>query len=345
MTLMGWTVSQTNTINKSFHGPNGEFNQKAFKAGIKILAAALPITLIYGLLADWYDEKILGKRFNRRRLAEGNPFAAFVEQAGIMSTFGLYSDLTNAAVNYTRSGDTKGLSLDGRIVAARSLYSLLQAMTTWARQGTATYSTVGRPALMGLGGGGYLQYVEAINNLITPAQGLPLFEQELKVTRKISAENYLRAAGRANNLEVRSGGGAGSGTIPNSSKPWVGEMVLAAYVNDAAGFRQAYRNAIEAAAKDGQEDPVGYVKRSYSARSPFQVFTTRPNEGELRKMYSVMPERGRDDVRDALRLFSHYGEQIGMTPLHLKEEVVRTPLNINLIRAQAFSRIGPSFIR
>ena len=225
----------------------------------------------------------------------------------------------------------------------RSALTGLTALTDLARTREATYATTFRPLMQGMGGGGYLQYVEMINQLITPNPGTPLFGAELKVTRKINAQNYLRAAGRASGVEVKTGRGMQSISVPSS--PHVIQMVLSAYVNDAAGFRQAYSEAVAAAREDGKDDPEGYIRRAYESRSPLGVFRVKPTESELAKVFAQMPADGRRDVGEAIRFYNHYANEIGATEAAARVEKPIRMQSMADIRRATFRSLGVSVLR
>jgi hypothetical protein len=315
--LWSWMFAKANQVNKVWRGPRQErlMSDPAplMYNAVKVMLAMLPVTLVYSLILDMYDEEVIGKKSRRRSLYEGEPLAALIENIGIIGSLGLYGDLASGALNYAREGDSRGMTLDGRMVIARSFIGASTALTTAVKQRDITYQSVIRPLFMAIGGNGYLQYVEAINRVMTPAvEGVPLFEQELHVTRKINAENYLRAAGRSLGMEVRTV--RGRFATPSIMSPHIGNMVISAVSNDAEDFWAAYQEALVAARKDGKDDPAGWVADAFSYRNPLlSVFRTRPTTQEYSQLLGEMGTRGRGDVSEAVRLFNYYATQIGGT--------------------------------
>ena len=95
-----------------------------------------------------------------------------------------------------------------------------------------------RPLFQTLGGNGLLQNLGAINHMLS------IDDAEARVRNRISVNNYLRVARRELDLNVRTFGGMlQNQTTPNPIKPFVGQMVLAAYANDQEPFNKAWGEA------------------------------------------------------------------------------------------------------
>lgn len=317
MPLLRWSFAKTEQLRKTFREPNGEASWYGVANGIKAIATLMPLGLAYALLMDKYDEKLTGKKSNIRGFGQDNNFLALLEQTARIGTLGLWGDLGNTIGNYAGQGDLRGLSVDNRVVIMNSLVSLMNGLSTAIHQGDATYATVYRPMLQALGGSGYMQYAQILNNFTTPEfrEGVPLIggvlEEERRVTSRINVNNWLRAVGREMNLGVRIGR-AGAAVIPNSIKPWIGEMVLSAMADDHSGFQEARRRAEDAAREEGKEDPEKHVRLSYIAYNPLRtVFQPPPTESEYAQLLNRLPESGRRAVLDAINLFNRYAEIIG----------------------------------
>ena len=155
--------------------------------------------------------------------------------------------------------------MSGRVLVMSQFANFRDMVRNLIQQdGTATYASVGRPFLSSLGGNGAIQYLQIWNNL-TGADNA-----EARVTAKISAQNWLRAAGREIGLELKGGDGRSS---PTPLSVQVREMQLAAYAGDRIGFLEAYRAAVEAArrgapanAKPGEAE--ARVLASWRGRNP-----------------------------------------------------------------------------
>lgn len=311
--LLFWPMARMEQLRQAFRGPQGQLDRHTAMQGVKILASLLPIGLAYAWMRDEYDEELTGKKSNIRGFGTDNNFLAAVERLSSVGSFGLWGDVGNVVGNMAGEGDLKGISLDQRLVFANLMNRSLEALMTAIKQEDATYSTVWRPLMQAIGGSGYLQYAQILNN------SLGLNNAEARVTARINVQNYLRSAGRELEMDVRTG--RGSKAVPNPIKPWVSEMVLYAYANDAAGFERARRLAVEAAESEGKADPEETVRRSFSAYHPLRaVFQTSPSELDYRKLLGAMPEDGRADVSTAVNLFNAYGVRIGVTPFTGKSE-------------------------
>lgn len=305
--LLGWSMSRVNQLQKSFRDPDGERSLYAVKSGMAVLGAAVPLGLAYAALMQEYDEELTGKKSNIRGFGQDNNFLAAVEQLARVGTFGMWGDLANTLGNMAGEGDLRGLSVDHRVVFINSLTNAMHALTTAVKQRDADYAGVIRPMMMSLGGSGYLQTAQILNN------ALGLDNAETRVVARINVNNYLRSVGRELNMEVRTGGSFRS--LPNPIKPHVNRMLMSAYANDPLAFEDAYRQAIDAAVREGKQDPVDHVRRSYEGRNPLSlIFRTKPSDQEVGLMISRLPEDGAIAVQEALDLFEIYGDTIAKQP-------------------------------
>jgi hypothetical protein len=119
-------------------------------------------------------------------------------------------------------------------------------------------------------------------------------------------------------MDVRTGTIGSQSSLPNPTKPFIGQMVASAYVNDPQGFAEARRDAViskmrtDKVTLDVAED---YVKRSFSGMNPLSVvFQTKPSEQEYTRLLASLPDDGRIAVSTAIRNYSHYGEVLGIAP-------------------------------
>jgi hypothetical protein len=204
------------------------------------------------------------------------------------------------------------------------------------RQGNADWATVGRPMVQSLGGSGYLQYAGILNNW------LGLDNQEARVANRINVNNYLRVSGRELGLDVRPA--SKMEVTPNPVRPFIGQMVMAAYANDAADFREAWQAAIAEAIKGGRDryDALDYVQRSFSSYHPLRtVFKTEPSETDYRRLLLSMNENGRTTAATAINLLNHYGEQVknskgkGIEPNVGSEVKKKAALSLDELRRRA----------
>jgi hypothetical protein len=194
----------------------------------------VPVGLAVAWFRDRYDEELLNKKSNRQDPL--GSFTGMVDGLAWVGTFGVWGDIANSFLNRDTQ---RPFSVDNRVYFVSSLLSAKSALQNWYEQGSADYSTVYRPLLASLGGSGYLQYAQIMNNAMS------LDNQEARVTARINATNYLRTVGRELNMDVRVS--AGGEVLSTPMRPPMGQMVLAAYANDAVGFREAWREAIAVA--------------------------------------------------------------------------------------------------
>jgi hypothetical protein len=344
MPLLRWSFAKTNQLRKSYLEPNGKQNLHSTMSGLKALALATGTGIAYALLMGKYDEELTGKKSNIRGFGQDNNFLAAVEMTARMGSLGLWGDVANTLGNYAGTGDLRGLSIDNRVVFVNSLINTMSALTTFAKQGEATYATVYRQLLQAIGGSGYLQIAQIINN------ELSLDNAESRVTGRINVNNWLRAVGREMNLDVRIGRGAGAVTNANTIKPWVGEMILAAMADNQSDFILSYSKAVQAAREEGKPDPVKHVQQSYAAYHPLRtVYTTPPTEAEYRQILARLPTSGRQDVQTAMLLFAKYGNEIGVEPYEGKKEVavkpppIFTPKSSASVRGSVASNLFPVY--
>jgi hypothetical protein len=327
MPLLGWSVEQAATLGKNLREVGGQTSTRAMYKGLLGMASILPIAFAYALLRDEYDEEILGKKADRKNIFEtdGSPGAlalATTDMLARVGTFGIIGDVVNSGINFAGEMDNRGLSLDNRVYFVNSLMGAGRAFAKWAGQDfNGTYATVGRPMIQALGGSGYLQWLQIVNN----ATGAD--NAEARVTSRINAQNYLRAAGRSLRLDVRTGTGAAGSPTP--IKPFITEMALAAMANDPIGFQRSYSDAIkllsDRSPEDSFESHKTAIERSFQAYHPLRVvFRSLPSEDDYNRMISIMDPTGQRAVTEAIRLFNFYGQQIGVTPNLGKRERPRS---------------------
>ena len=217
---------------------------------------------------------------------------------------GIFGDVLTSVLNQDVN---RGVSVDSRVFFVSSALNAMSAVGSLFRQGSADYATVYRPLLQSLGGNGYLQYADILNHT------LGLDNAESRVVARINVGNYLRTAGRALEMDVRSS--RGQTVLSNPMRPLIGQMAMAAYANDHEAFRDARMAAIRIAKEDKEEDPADFVARKFEGYHPLRsIFKTEPSEDEVMKLLREMDGDGRATVMTAVRMFNAYSEQIGAKP-------------------------------
>jgi hypothetical protein len=245
-----------------------------------------------------------------------------------VGTFGVFGEVGNSMFN---PESVRPVSLDNRIFFVNALLNTFNSLRTWGQQGTADYATVYRPLIQSLGGSGFFQYVDAMNHLIGADNA------ESRVVARTNVNNYLRVAGRELGMDVRTA--RGMQAMPTPTKPFIGQMVMSAYANDAADFREAYQKAIKTAQEEGRtrEEAMDYIERSYGSYNPVRmVFRTAPNEAEVQRVLNTLGDHGRT-VREALRLYEFYGAQIGLKKRQpAKQQSSRPRQSLQELRARMY---------
>lgn len=307
--LLSWGVRQTYSWAQTFRDDKG---RRSFWRGVNAMAVMTTVGITWSLLQDWYDDEVLGKQSNVLPLSTDDKqmlAVSIVDRLARVGTLGFIGEGVNYAVNKSTA---RPFSLDGRLLFANSMHNFISAWSDFYNQDwTGTYSTVWKPLASSMGGTGWLQNIQAFNNLV--AEVLP---EEAQVAGRINVNNYLRVAGRQLGMDVRVSFGNRSVSTP--IRPWVTNMMLSAIANDANGFREAYNRAIQATMKHkdlNRFDAEKSVAQSYRSYHPLQsVFRSSPTRADYLRILGRLDEDGRQDVMDAVRLIDAFGAQIGASP-------------------------------
>jgi hypothetical protein len=160
--------------------------------------------------------------------------------------------------------------LDNCIFLVSSALSLQKATASWMRQRNADWAAVDRPLMHALGGGS-LQYAGMIKN------ALGLDNAEARVNNCIAVNHYIHLAGQKLDMNVRTMKGMDT-SMPNPAKPFIGQMVMAAYANDAGGFSDAWRSALAESIQKGHSkaEALDYVQRSFESYHPLKSVSQSP---------------------------------------------------------------------
>ena len=333
--FLGWPLQKTYQVLRQLREPNGEATTKALRTGLTAYLAILPLGMAASWLRNKFDEDVLGRKMNVSDLGEihdvKSGMLTALDNASRIGTFGFIGEGANYFLN---DDNVRPITLDNRIFfantlqntfnAARALYhqttpQILAGNAQGAIDTATDYQSVIRPLFQTLGGNGLLQNLGAINHMLS------IDDAEARVSNRISVNNYLRVAGRELDLNVRTFGGMlQNQTTPNPIKPFVGQMVLAAYANDHDAFNKAWR---EAKAQALQAQPAGKkdageaqkkVVSMFEAQNPLRiVFSSPPTEAEYQRLLQQLPDNGKQSVQEALRMFGHYSAQIGGTEVVL----------------------------
>jgi len=172
--------------------------------------------------------------------------------------------------------------------------------------------------------------------------GEPLFETEYAMAQRIGTNNFLRAAGRYLDLDVRTFSGT-RGITTTRMRPWVSDMLMAAVVDDEQWFDESWRRAVEEAEAMGKTDPVDTVKRSFQAYHPLRyIYQTMPTELEYMDILNSIEEtsgiEGKIQVQQTIRNINDYGTLLGITPSEGKVDKAPTATSVkSRLRREVFS--------
>lgn len=322
--LIGWGISKGAYVSRSArkgveqHGLVRQLAQRAFWSNMVPYLGILPLGLAYAWLRGQYDEKLLGKKSNVIPISgETNLTTAMLDAFGRVGVFGMPGDFVNSVVN---QDTVRPFSIDTRVMFVSSLHGAAKAFSNWINQdGTADWQTVWRPMISTVGGSGYLQWADIINNQLS------LDNAEARVTMRINATNNLRAAARGTGIEAKTSRMGDSTATP--LKPWIGRMALASYANDPAGFRESWLQARQVALKVGRERNARFsvdeadkqVRSSFRSWHPFSVLRVLPTQMQYTRLLNAMSSGGREAVMSAVRNFDHYAVLIGGNPVKFAE--------------------------
>lgn len=310
----------------AFRDAQGRLTKEAMIDGATLLfMGAIPAALAGSLLVDLYDEKVVGKRANFREMSATSVIPgvgpilepmAVLERLARYGTFGLASEALNGVMNYDDARG--GFSADNRIFIFNQIQTVRTLLSNLYHQdGEMTYQSVGRPLLQFTGFNGVLQYTQIAN------KQFGLNNMEAAINERINAGNYLRATGRALDLDVRIMKGAQS--LPTPVTPYIQQMELGATTGNYELFREGYAHAIQMAAREGKEDPVKYVKEAFAQRHPLRrIFRVQPTEGEYRQILSSLNDTGRNAVARTVTSYNSYLDRLGMKPVVGKKEEAKT---------------------
>jgi hypothetical protein len=355
--MLGWPLSKVNQINDAFKDADGKATLASAMRAVGIMAAwTLPAGLAYSLMVDEYDDKLLNKKSNLRSIdpiaitpvvgpllaaaSDSGNILGMLERLARAGTYGIVGDMVNSFTNVVDpSSGQRDFDLNSRVLVFNQFANIRDVFRNLIHQdGEMTYQSTGRPLISAMGGGGLLQAMQLVN------ARLGLTNAEAAVTNRINVNNYLRAAGRAVDIELR-GGTARS--LPTARSVWLNQMQVMALSNDRVGFAEAYRNAVDVARRQGEPDPEAKVLEDFKSRHPLSsVFRTKPSEVEMGKLMSTLDDTGKQAVQQALALFESFTELIEPNPIiqRIKQQQAAQmraaqPLTIEQLRRRAASGV------
>lgn len=321
-----WPYLAMLRVPSMFKDSHGRWKMQAAVDGVAVsVLGVIPLTMAASLMFDWFDENVVGKRSNLReaKLEDAIPGVGLInapmatlERLGRYGAGGLLTEALNSAINVDDARG--GMTADNRILLFSQFKNFKDIVSNLWQEGpgNANYVSVMRPFAQFLGLGGMLQYQQILN------KQLDLSNEEAAVNSRINVANYLRAAGRDLDLDVRLMRGPSS--LPNEVTPYLQNMELAAYLDDMNMFRESYRRAVVAYHNLHPDEPDAgrQVIRSFQSRHPLKrVFTSMPSDREYRNLLSDLNENGRQAVTTGIRQFNRYLMFLGARPIEARTEL------------------------
>ena len=335
-TLLGWPVRQMEFLRRMFTNPEtGDVNlDKHLLRGVMSFAlATLPISLVYSMLMEGYDELFRDRSPNLRKVKMDNApienIKAVVERVSRMGTLGLGGDVINSVVNFNDSfAGQNPFSLDERILVMGWLQNWVYLARNVISQEGVSYQTFWQPFISNMGGNGLLQFTQNLNSMLgeltgdLPVIGEPLFDNERVMTQKVNVNNIIRSGARDLRLEIRAGGGYSSPT-PVSLR--TREMQLAAYSGDIPRFMSLYEEALALAFERGKErekrggpryteqDAREAVLASWRSRHPLDLLKSVSSK-QVADLFDSFNDRARSRVEQAVNAHDSFSLLIGVKP-------------------------------
>jgi hypothetical protein len=322
--MLGWTLQKTYVVARAMRNANGQRSFNGYKTAAIAYAAILPMAMMAAYIRNKFDEDVQGKKQNVSDLSTINnaqqAFLTALDNAARVGTFGIAGEFANYAAN---QDNARPMSLDGRLFFLNTLENVGSSISNLIHQRDFDYQTVVRPMLQAIGGNGFFQYAGILNHTLS------LDNAEARVNNRISVNNYLRVAGRINNLDVRTY--EGMMNTASQATPWrssIGQMVMAAYANDSKGFMAAREEAVQRLIAAGYKPEEAQLKviQFYQDSNPLRVvFRTLQTQADYQKMLASMDSNGREATATAMRLYAHYGSEIGAKDNLFASGVKRQP--------------------
>jgi hypothetical protein len=321
-----------------FKEADGRWTMKAAMDGAVLsMFGLVPLTIAASMMFDLFDEEVYGKRSNLMMVeAEDmipgygvvNRPLATLERLARYGGAGLLMEGLNSAINVDDARG--GLTADNRILLFSQYKNIKDTIGNLFQIGpeNANYASVVRPLAQFMGLGGLLQYQQIFN------KQAGLSNLESAVSERINVANYLRAAGRDLDLNVRLTRGMSS--LPNPVTPYLQNMELAAYMDNVEMFRESWRQAVEQYRELHPDEPdaARQVIRSFQSRHPLKrVFSSMPSSREYRKILEDLNPTGQEAVASGVRQFNKYLILLGGRPVDPKDD---TSI-ISQMKARSFS--------
>ena len=303
--LFGWAINQA--YKSTFRWNRNEDMSRMEGASSKLkyyflpMVGALGYVTVMAMLRDELEEEVLGVK---QRGIDPLSWRGMVDAVDRVGMFGMFGSVANEAVN-TESSRT--WSIENRVLLINTTKQLFNLTFRLHQTGyNMNYENLWRPMIQLMGGGGYLQYGQILNNAFS------LDNAEARYSARLNAKNAIISAGKELKMDIKKGGG---GWAPTPVTPYVTQMEIAAMANDSNRFRAARQSAIEKAMvlrNESRHEAEKYVDTRFASNHPMRkAFKAYPTSKDISKLYDQMSDESEGDVKEAVRLYNHYLEQLG----------------------------------
>ena len=333
--LLNWSLASLSQANQMVRNPEGKVAMReSLRYAIVSTAWLMPIGVAITLWTDWWDEEILGKPSNLRKVPPilgvpviGLPLAyadprwntmAFIERTGrasnvagagqeiISQVLGGF-DPSHRKADFSRRVLFIGALTNGFASAKNYITSMdLRRGETFIPD----YSQVVRPLMYSVGLNGLLQHAQAVTHLVPATAELPFLSAERRVADIIGMRNILRAHAKVLGMELTVS--RGGNFLPSALTVAIRKMERAAYANDTEDFLKAYRLAVSLS---DAENPHKHVIEKFKPRTIANGITryTMSNQ-DLNVLLSTLDVEEKKRILDAQRAHRYYLTLIGGKP-------------------------------
>ena len=322
--LVGWSLEKTADVERNFklRDDVGDFSLRLAVRSMAPYMAILPASLAFVWMRKEWEEEVVGKRpnmleFNSDLVKEGKVaeglLLPMLDQTNRAGVFGILGDAVNSKWNPATGRD---FHIENRVFFLSILLGGYDALATWVRSGTPLDWQSGfKPAIQSLGGGAYVESAQILQRTFG------IDSDEVRITKRLNTDNWLRTIGRQQGLDVQIPSGARG--VPNPVKPHFKNMVISALANDPVSFNRAKLDAEKELRRQGMtEDKIqSKIKENFRDYHPARrVFKRLPLEFEYQNLINAIPEEHRYEVNQALELYNSYCERLGVAPFRGKVE-------------------------
>jgi hypothetical protein len=236
-----------------------------------------------------------------------------LDQTTRAGMFGITGDFANTVLNQATGRD---FHIENRVFFLSLIRGMSETMSTWVQSGTPfDWQNGYKPFIQAAGGHGYIESAQILQRTFG------IDSDEVRITKRLNTDNWLRSVGRQLALDVQIPSGARG--IPNPFKPHLKNMAIAAMSNDPIRFSQAKLEAEKELRRQGEseEEIVKKIKARFRDYHPARrIFKGLPTEKDYQNLINSIPEEHRAEVNNALELYNSYCERLGTSPFRGKEE-------------------------